>query len=222
MAFGYVMKLKTNTGLQLELAPFSREEVLAFRSGMQKMSTVRYLSSLPAQTNETEQQWYDEVIKDASRILWGIWVFEKGKRKLIGNTALIDITEEPLKQAVSAIVITERDYWGRGIASATHNARTWYAFKQLRLVCIKSAVLHGNHASRRVLEEVGYTHVFVERNEKFIDGNLVHMDNLECLNPDDWAWRQWWGDDRPTVKSIEARKKALAALEWAEKNVELL
>lgn len=72
------------------------------------------------------------------------------------------------------------------------------------------------------MEKCGYTVVYTERNEQFVRGKLVHLDCLECLNPDDWAWRQWWGDDRPTRKAVEARAKTVEALKWAEDNVELL
>lgn len=222
MAFGCIMKLKTRSGLSIELAPFSREEVLVFRDGMQCASVLRYLNTSTAQTDETEQEWYDNVVKDKASIVWGVWAVERGKRTLVGNTALSHITHEPLKQAVSGIILTNSSYWGKGIASAAHRARTLYAFKQLRLVRIKSAVMHGNYASKKALEGVGYLTVYTERNEKFIDGALRHMDNMECLNPDDWAWRQWWGEDRPTAKAVEARKKTQSVLEWAEKNVELV
>ena len=36
MAFGPIMKLTTESGLKLELAPFTREEVLVFIAGFQK------------------------------------------------------------------------------------------------------------------------------------------------------------------------------------------
>ena len=82
-------------------------------------------------------------------------------------------------------------------------------------------MLQPNGGSRKALERSGYTLVYTERNETFVNGALVHMDCLECLNPADWAWQQWWGGDRPTQKSMEARKRTEAALEWARENVEL-
>lgn len=221
MAFGPIMRLKTDKGLQIELAPFNREDVGAFLPGMQKYSVVSWLSTSP-QTLETEQQWYDKLIEKDDRATWGIWSCSNGQKKLIGNTTLSNHEEGHIIQCISGCVITDKEYWGKGVASAAHRARTWFAFEKRGVMRIKSAVLHGNVASKKALEGVGYNMVYVERNEAFKDGKLRHLDNLECLNPADWAWRQWWGDDRPTRKSIEARKKTEAALEWAEKNVTLL
>lgn len=222
MAFGPIMKLKTTTGLALELAPFSREDLSSTLEGMQKDSVLRFISlQHKAQTIDSIQQWYDGIASDSSRMLWGIWAKEKGTRKLIGNTVLMEKSSEPIVQMVSGIVIADNAYWGKGIASACHKARTWYAFRQLGLVRIKSAVIDENHASRLALEKVGYSFVYTERNDKFVDGKFRHKDCFECLNPDDWAWRLWWGDDRPTRRAIEARDHTRSVLEWAENNVEL-
>lgn len=221
MSFGPIIKLKTSAGMQLELAPFSREEVVQFADAFSHASITQFLSVGTAQTVETEQSWYDGLIVDKNRLVWGIWVTEK-ERKLIGNFAFIDINRSVLAQATNGIAITDKTQWGKGVATAVHRAALRYAFKELGLVRVKSAVLHGNGASLRAMEKSGFTVVYTERNTHFRDGAPRHQDNLECLNPDDWAWRLWWGDDRPTRKSVEARALTLAALEWAEENVELL
>lgn len=222
MSLGPIMKLKTKTGLKIELAPFTREEVADFVEGFQKATVTQYISFHQAQTIETEQEWYDAKIKEADSLVWGIWVVEGSKRKLIGNTALNGISQKHTIQTTSGFVISDTAYWGKGIASAAHKARTWYAFRRYGVNRIKSAVLQPNIASRKALEKSGYIFVYTERNEQFYNGRLVHLDCLECLNPDDWAWRLWWGDDRPTRKAIEARERTRSALAWAETNVELL
>ena len=226
MSFGPIISTKTSTGLQIELAPFTREEVVQFVDGLQTASVTRFVG-LPAMTSELEQEWYDKKIKEVNSILWGVWTIENDKRVLVGSTAINDIgphvpTQRNITQGTTAIVLTCRGYWGKGIASAAHSARTWYAFRQHGLVRLKSAVAQTNHASRRALEKVGYSHIFTERNFQFIDGQYVHEDNFECLNPDDWAWRLWWGGDRPTKKAVEARVKTIEVLSLAEKKVKLL
>lgn len=223
MALGPIMKLKTDAGLELELAPFSREEALKFVDGFARHTVTQYLSHGVAQSKETEEEWYDKMVRDKESRVWGIWVIDGDKRTLIGSSALTHIsTGKHIRQAVSGSMIFDTSYWGKGIASACHKARTLFAFSQLGLHRIKSAVLQSNIASRKALEKSGYTLVYTERNELFVNGKLVHEDCLECLNPNDWAWRLWWGEDRPTRKSLEARTRTVAALEWAEKNVELL
>lgn len=222
MAFGPIIKLKTDTGLQLELAPFSREEVVQFAEGFQKETVTQYLAMRPVQTMETEQEWYDGFIRNPKSLVWGIWSVDLESRRLIGNASLTDITGEVIIQAVNGIAITDSQYWGRGIASAVQKTLVWYGFQRRAIARIKSAVLQPNTGSRKALERAGYSFVYTERNEKFVASRFIHKDCFECLNPADWAWRLWWGDDRPTRKSIEARAKTLEGLQWAEKNVELL
>ena len=223
MAFGPIMKLTTEKGDYIELAPFTREDSLRFVDGFARHSVTQYLSHGTAQTKETEEEWYDKMVRDHTSRVWGIWVVEDGTRTLIGSSALSDIdTKKHIHQAVSGSNIFETQYWGRGIASACHKARTQFAFEQLGLHRIKSAVLQANGGSRKALERCGYTLVYTERNELFVNGVLMHQDCLECLNPADWAWRQWWGNDRPPLKNLEARKRTEAALAWAREHVELI
>ena len=226
MSFGPIMKLKTDAGLQLELAPFSREECASFVDAFQRWTFLRYTGNT-VETIATEQEWYDGMVKRKNDLVWGIWVIDNSERKLIGSTAINDIgphvaSQRNMTQGTTGISITDLDYWGKGVASAAHKARTWYAFRQHGIVRLKSAVAQENVGSRKALERSGYFYLFTERNFQFVNGHNVHEDNLECLNPDDWAWRLWWGDDRPTRKAVEARQQTLEALGWAEEHVELL
>jgi len=222
MAFGPIMKI-TTPELSLELAPFTREEALVFLKGFERHSVNQYLSAGVAQTKETEEEWYDNMIKDKRSRVWGIWIVDGNKRTLIGSSSLTDmILDKHIRQATSGSLIVDKAYWGRGIASACHKARAFFAFEQLGLHRIMSAVLQPNAGSRKALERSGYAFVYTERNEEFVNGGLVHKDCLECLNPADWAWRQWWGDDRPPRKNIEARRQTEDALEWARAHVKLI
>lgn len=221
MAFGPIMKVQTDAGLQLELAPFTREEVGQFADGLSRRSITKFLNmGMTAQTVETEQAWYDQLISDKTELAWGIWAVGD-ERTLLGSFGLKDIDREILAQATNGILIFDKTFWGKGIATAVHRASLLYAFKQLGLVRVKSAVYQGNKGSFLAMEKSGFTIVYTERNTHFRDGAPRHQDNLECLNPDDWAWRLWWGDDRPTRKAVEARVRTLDALKWAEENVEL-
>lgn len=224
MAFGPRMRFKVGE-LQIELAPITKEtvgEYVAGPGGLQHHSIQRYLAMTWAPTAEDELDWYEKTRATKDNLCWGIWVINGDSRELIGNTVLEHITKWPTRQAVSGSLIFKKEYWGKGIASAAHKARTWYGFNQLGLIRIKSAVIQGNSGSRKALERSGYNLVYVERNETFIDGTLHHLDNLECLNPAPAAWRQWWHGDRPTTAAIQARIRTREALAWAEENVELL
>lgn len=220
MAFGPIMQM-TVDGLQIELAPLSKVAMEQFvQPGMQQHGVIKFLSQ-NANVVEDEEEWYEKVRKSPDGIVWGIWVVDGDERIVIGTTALHDITRGHTKQATSGSMIFRKEYWGRGIASRIHMARTWYAFQELGLDRIVSAVIHGNVASRKALEKSGYDLVYVERNTSFSEGTLRHQDNLECLNPGELFWARWWHGDRPTKRMVEARKRTQAAMQWASENVTL-
>lgn len=229
MSFGPIMQFKVGE-LRIELAPLTRESMSEFVSlehegGIQRHSVHRYLGMSAAPVLEDEQAWYDKVREAKTSLVWGIWVVEGSERTLIGNSALTDIGQDGhsgfIRQATSGSMIFRPEYWGKGIASAAHKARTWYAFKHLGLHRLKSAVIQANGGSRKALERTGYRLVYTERNEMYSDGQLLHLDCLECLNPLDLFWSQWWHGDRPSRTLREARAATLEAMAWAEQNVEL-
>ena len=222
MAFGPIMQLTVDE-LSIELAPIDKESVAAFASpGLQQASISRYLSMGSAPTIEDEQEWYEKVRKERDSQVWGIWVNSKGKKVLVGTTSLNGIRRDHVHIATSGSLISDRSYWGKGIASHIHKARTWYAFKHLGLHCVRSEVLHGNIGSAKALGRSGYEVTHVERNAKFVEGSLRHADHLECVNPNDPFWVQWWRGDRPPKKFVEARRRTADALVWAEQNITLL
>jgi RimJ/RimL family protein N-acetyltransferase len=223
MAFGPIMRVTVGE-LQIELAPLTKESVVEFvRPGMQQHGVFRYLASCTANVEEDEYEWYEKVRKNQKSIVWGIWVIDGDERILIGNSALAEIETGHgfMRQATSGSMIFRKEYWGKGIASAAHKARTWYAFKHLGLHRIMSAVIQGNEGSLKALSRSGYTLVYVERNTVFVEGEVRHQDNLECLNPNDPFWSQWWNHDEPAAQSIAARELTRTVLDWAEENVEL-
>lgn len=221
MAFGPVMSVKVGD-LTIELAPITKDVLGEFVKGMSQASVTQYIRLRTAPTLEDELEWYDKARASKTDIIWGIWLVEGNERTIIGNTALTDITHNRISQATSGSLIFRQECWGRGIASAIHKARTWYAFQHLGLHRVNSAVVQDNKGSRKALERSGYSFTHVERNTDFVDGALRHQDNLECLNPADPFWSRWWGRDKPPKRSIEARKVTREAMDWAKQHVKLL
>jgi RimJ/RimL family protein N-acetyltransferase len=220
MAFGPRMKLKVD-GLDIELAPLTKEVLSEFVEGMQQFDVTRFLSRQASPTLEDEQEWYDKIRAEKDSCSWGIWVVEPDSRILIGTTALLRISRAHIHQATSGSMIFRKEYWKRGIASHIHKARTWYAFQHLGLHKINSEVIQGNIGSRKALEKTGYELVYVRRNAEFVDGSLRHVDMLECINPIDSFWTQWWHDSPPTDEGVAAQIRAKEAMDWAEQHVSL-
>lgn len=222
MAFGQIMRLKVGE-LDIELAPLSREVMAEFISpGLQQHSVTRYMLLSTAPVLEDEYEWYEKLRTSTTDIVWGIYDISDDGRKLIGATGIHQISSTPIATGTTGVVIFRSEYWGKGIATAIHKARTWYAFYHKGLVCLNSSVLVGNAASLKALETCGYRATHVNRNIKFVEGELKHEQCVECLNPDTVAWRRWWGKDRPSQAAIKARQRAVQAMEWAFEHVELL
>lgn len=220
MAFGSIMRLKVGE-FTIELAPFSRDIMGEFiNPGIQSGQITKYLET-GAKVLEDEYEWYDTVRTDKTSLTWGVWIVRDDARELIGTTSLHHLQRGIFYEAGSGSLIFNREYWGKGIASAIHRARTWYAFHIVGLDRVWSEVLQGNVASRRALEKSGYYVTNVKRNEKFVEGDLRHMDQLECLCPADAAWKRWWGKDRPTKAARDARTRTQTAMQWASENVTL-
>lgn len=232
MSFGPIMRFTVpKSGLKIELAPLTSESVQENISyehggGMQRHSVTRYLGMNTVPTAEDEQEWFDMVRKDPNKLAWGIWMLEADRRMLIGVSSLDHIGQSGhvkfIRQATSGSQVFRPEYWGKGIVSAAHKARAWYAFNQLGLCRINSAVIQDNVGSAKALGRSGYTYTHTDRNEQFSDGKLHHIDYFECLNPLDQFWSIWWGDDEPTTESVAARKLTQRAMAWADKNVDLL
>lgn len=224
MAFGPIMRFSVGE-LQIELAPLTKEVMSEFiNPGMQQASITRYLTRRAAPVLEDELEWFEKTRTSKDNLVWGIWIVDGENRTLIGNSALedININQGKMHQATSGSLIFRKEYWGKGIASAAHKARTWYAFYHLGLHRIMSAVIHGNEGSLKALTRSGYTLVYIERNTVFVDGKSRHQNNLECLNPNDPFWTQWWNGEKPTADALAARRLTRKALAWAEAHVELV
>jgi RimJ/RimL family protein N-acetyltransferase len=155
MAFGPIMRF-TVGDLRIELAPFAKSDMgefisLEYGGGMWQFSVRKYTGRTNAPTLEDEEEHYEKVRKAIDRLVWGIWVITvidgTEQRLLIGVSDLFGFDEggtKLIQQATSGSMIFNKEYWGKGIASAAHKARTWYAFTQLGLHRIKSAVLQAN------------------------------------------------------------------------------
>lgn len=94
MAFGPMMTVTTKQGLELELAPFARDELRPFVEGFARGTVTQYFAEHRVQTLETEQAWYDKTIADKESIVWGIWAKDGETRRLIGGTSLVNIYYE--------------------------------------------------------------------------------------------------------------------------------
>lgn len=218
--FGPIMRFEVGE-LQIELAPLRRDDMPSFieNGGMQSHHVTKYLGRISAPVLEDEYEWFDHMRSDKASYCWGIYVIAGEERILVGNTSIHIGDGTPMSHATTGCLIFCPEYWGKGIASHCHRARTWFGFCRLGLVELRSAVLDGNDGSRRALEGVGYVPIFHERNQRLIDGKFVGMTSFSMVSPLKYQWKLWWHGDNVPAEFRAARNRSRAALMWAEEHV---
>lgn len=214
--FGMPMQV-VGKELTIEMKPPSREEVAAMAPYLGE-PVARYLLMRSGQTAQTEAEWYDSVVKSQDHTMWGIFVGDETGLLHVGNTSLVkhgDFT-------TSGVLVHRKEYWGKGIVSLAHLARTFYASEVMDLPMIRSEVYQENVASRRALEKVGYVHTGTSYGRGFIQGRVQHADLFHWVNPSERSWNYFWGDTKPPEEFAVAREKAQTALGKAHELVKFV
>lgn len=215
----YTVKVGERT---IEMGPPSNKaEVEQFAGPMSNPRVSRYLGRQGGFVPEDETEWYEKIRNDSNDVTWMLFDVSDGARVLIGDTGY-HFMKAPLKTAISGCAIVRPEYWGKGVAGATHRVRTWHAFARDMVVCLRSAVFEPNVGSRRALESVGYVVVAEERNQGVDDGKLISKLNLECVNPSPLLWDLWWSSESPPDSFCGARSKTEVALQWVRDHVQPL
>lgn len=119
------------------------------------------------------KDFINEKNASASALLLG--VFANDTDKHIGNVKL-----EPLDYekgvATIGILIGDKDYWGKGIATEATNLVAGYSFQELGLKELNLGVISGNRAAIRVYEKCGFVVDHVKK--KVIDRDGVLYDDI--------------------------------------------
>jgi len=85
-------------------------------------------------------------------IRWAI--VPPGAAGSVGSIGLSNLSLEERSAELGAVIA--RAYWNRGIVTAAARMVVRYAFDDLGLVEIRADLLQRNHASKRVLEKLGF------------------------------------------------------------------
>ena len=215
--YGHRMEL-TAGELRIVMRPYSAGEATEAVDGFQRYSVMQYLFPLwSAQTLADEEAFIERIRTDEHQVLWAVCVVQDGKEIPVGSTSI----RLDQKRGLSGIALYKKEWWGKGIASATHAARTVYAFDVLDLVAIDSKVILANGGSLRALEKVGYCRTGIDYHIKVVAGEVCHAVRLTLVNPSPRAWGYFWGDTPVPPEFAAARAVTEQALEAARRNVVL-
>lgn len=225
--FGHWMEIKTPK-VHVRMGPIRREEMPRFVSadvgfGLQSYMVGRYLGHDRATTEEAEYAWWDSVIADKTKVVWGIYVQMDGRWTVIGCTSL-DLDGFDRNQACSGFAMVDRQYWRRGIAKTSHLARTLYAFEEMGMWAINSGADTANFGSVKALQSVGYVQTGMRYGGKMVHGKAHDAMTLLVVNPAPNMWNAFWNRPKAEIppEFHEARKVTRAALQQAHQFVTFL
>lgn len=213
--FGIKMFVKTDKAKVL-LRPGTKEDIPELVKHFSSMQVHVYTQGLFGQTLENEIEWYDKVRKDENDCVW--FIQPEGSDVPVGVTALHKILSRG-GGCTSGIIIWDQGWWGKGVASAAHLARTLFAADYLSKYSIRSSVREDNEASRRALESVGYTVWGTEPADGYRAGKWLNTHQLKWFHPDK---HQFYFPDGLPEKFVPGVERAKLALDKARQVVKFL
>lgn len=220
--FGFPMQLRLQDGRFIVMRPLKEDEMTDVAQQVSSYLVCRYLELRGAQNTAQELEWLKARYTEPNSFGWGICLAESADDytgRPIGMSGVNDISNH---RGESGVVLWDRSQWRGGIASAIHRARCYYAVYCHHLVAIDSGCYYENKGSRRALQKVGYEVTGMEYSRDYRDGKASHAYKLLWVNPTDQVWNYFWGETKPPRKFIAARKRAVAALEQAKREVTFL
>ena len=203
-------------GLGITLVPAKLEWAGHYAEMMSSLKVNMWTMGLYGFTEADEREWLEKTAKYPKGVSWAI--LPDGCDLPVGNTGLHGI-DFVTGSCSSGIIIFDPTWWGKGVASRAHLARTWFASDMLHRLTIHSTVRDQNEASRRALERVGYTVTGRIPRSAYRNGVYVDTLNLSWLNP---ARTSVLYPDGLPVEFEAGVERAKLALEKARKVVAML
>lgn len=138
---------------------------------MNDPDVTRYLESRFYPNSLEELRCYvTERSKDSSDVFLAI-ILKNGNRH-IGNIKLGTI-DWIHRFADVALLVGEKDYWGKGYASETIQLITDYAFNTLNLHKLTAGCYDLNHGSAKAFQKAGFQIEGVRKHHYFYDGRYI-------------------------------------------------
>lgn len=202
--------------LTVLLRPPSKEDLPIVSLGISSLASTLYTHQFFAQPLENELEWYDRHRNERGSCVWGITAPDK-EDVLIGVTSIerIDLSNS----CTTGIIIWDRYWWGKGVATRAHLARTLFAADVLNRFTIRSSAIVRNEASVKALLRVGYSIVGREPRVAYRQGEFLDLYTMCWFHPE--RINLLFPEGLP-AEYREGVQKASQALERARKVVEFL
>lgn len=167
-------------GARVTLRPADDSDPPRFLPWFADMEVTRYIGHRWAVALYQEVDYFKRTGESKTDIQWMIDV----DGETVGSTGIHQI-DWLSARGTTGIVIGEKRWWRKGIASEAMALRTRYAFRELNLHKLITEVFVDNAASRRALEKNGYRTVGIHREQFFTHGRWHDIWIGEILR-EDW------------------------------------
>lgn len=215
--FGPKMRVEWD-GFGVSLVPFKKDWAEHISDQMSSLEVNRYTLSNRGYSVEDEEEWIDRIRKDQTGISWAI--LPDGEELPVGSTGLFGINE--FGASSTGIIIWDKSWWGRGVASRTHLMRTWYAADVKNRNVIHTTCFVPNIGSRKALQKVGYFITGKHLCYGYSGGKYVDAYVLTWLNPERIHMLYPNGECRIGRGCHNALERAQSTLDRARELVQLL
>ena len=116
--------------------------------------------------------WIEYHRNKRDEIIWTI--AEKDADTCLGHVGLYKI-DHRVRSAEFAIMLGNKEWWGKGVGKRTTHAVVDYSFRQLNLHRVYLTVLKTNECAITLYEKLGFKTEGILRDEQFRDGRYVDV-----------------------------------------------
>ena len=136
------------------LRPLLPEHVTAAYVGwLNDLEVIRFTEVDLGETADSTVRYVEEAMANPTVAMWRIVELAGGRH--IGNIRLSGINRRH-RHAEVALIIGNKDHWGRGVATVAIVLASRYGFIELCLHKLTAGIYEGNIGSYRAFEKAGY------------------------------------------------------------------
>jgi len=148
-------------------------------SGDREVTQFSLSSYAYPQSRADISKWLSTINNNSKTVSFGICCAESGK--LVGYAGIASISTLN-RCAEYFILIGNREFWGKGIATQVTRLVTDYGFNTLGLHRIELTAFAINSAAIRAYEKAGYVHEGVKRQSGFRHGKFLDKVQMSVLS----------------------------------------
>lgn len=174
---------------EVVLRPLEPRDVDSLYSFRNDWEVIQYLGGFSAgYSRKNLQEWVTAHRNRADEVLWTI--ADARSDRSLGHVGLYKV-DNRVRKAEFAIVIGDKNSWGKGLGRKVTEAVVDWGFEQLNLRKVSLSVLAFNRRALLLYRSLGFRQEGVLRDEQFRGGRYHHLVLMSVLD------KEWRARKRP-------------------------